>query len=78
MGAEARDLAEEVRARTGLVHIIRLLFTIGAMLSAGVLIGYLVNHSLNGTTTKTNPGFITATVVGPRFEGRDANEEPMC
>ena len=66
----------EARARTALVHIIRLLFTIGAMLSAGVLIGYLVNHSLNGSTTQTRGGVVSATVVGPRFEGRDASDQP--
>jgi lipopolysaccharide export system protein LptC len=64
---------KEARARTALVHIIRLLFTIGAMLSAGVLIGYLVNHSLNGSPTTKPPGVISATVVGPRFTGRDAH-----
>jgi lipopolysaccharide export system protein LptC len=67
---------KEARARTGLVHIVRLLFTIGAMLSAGVLIGYLINHSLNGSTVTDNPAVIAATVVGPRFEGRDAHDQP--
>lgn len=67
---------KEARARTGLVHIVRLLFTIGAMLSAGVLIGYLINHSLNGSTIIENPAVVPATVVGPRFEGRDAHDQP--
>jgi lipopolysaccharide export system protein LptC len=67
---------KEARARTALVHIIRLLFTIGAMLSAGVLIGYLVNHSLNGPATRDRSGVVSATVVGPRFEGRDASDKP--
>jgi len=68
---------KEARARTGLVHIVRLLFTIGAMLSAGVLIGYLINHLLNGSTVTEKPGsVIAATVVGPRFEGRDAHDQP--
>jgi lipopolysaccharide export system protein LptC len=66
---------KEARGRTALVHIIRLLFTIGAMLSAGVLIGYLVNHALNGSTVTEKPGVVAATVVGPRFEGRDANDQ---
>ena len=67
---------KEARARTALVHIIRLLFTIGAMLSAGVLIGYLINHSLNGPATRERTGVLSATVVGPRFEGRDAHDQP--
>lgn len=68
---------KEARARTGLVHIVRLLFTIGAMLSAGLLIGYLINHSLNGPTTPSRGGgVVSATVVGPRFEGRDAHDQP--
>jgi lipopolysaccharide export system protein LptC len=67
---------KEARARTALVHIIRLLFTIGAMLSAGVLIGYLINHALNGSTVMDKPGVVAATVVGPRFAGRDANDKP--
>jgi lipopolysaccharide export system protein LptC len=67
---------KEARARTALVHIIRLLFTIGAMLSAGVLIGYLVNHSLNGSTPPQPYGVLTATVTGPQFEGRDAHDQP--
>ncbi len=67
---------KEARARTALVHIIRLLFTIGAMLSAGVLIGYLVNHAINGSAVTEKPGIVAATVVGPRFTGRDANDQP--
>ncbi len=66
----------EARARTNLVHIIRLLFTIGAMLSAGVLIGYLINHALNGTTVVERGGVPSATVTDPRFMGRDANDQP--
>ncbi|HEX5006719.1 MAG TPA: LPS export ABC transporter periplasmic protein LptC, partial [Hyphomonadaceae bacterium] len=67
---------KEARARTNLVHIIRLLFTIGAMLSAGVLIGYLINHAINGSTVVDKPGVVAATVVAPRFAGRDANDKP--
>lgn len=67
---------KEARARTALVHIIRLLFTIGAMLSAGVLIGYLINHSLNGSTSAPATGTLAATMLNPRFEGRDAGDKP--
>lgn len=67
---------KEARARTALVHIIRLLFTIGAMLSAGVLIGFLINHALNGSAPPRDVGTLSATVLGPRFEGRDANDQP--
>lgn len=67
---------KEARARTALVHIIRLLFTIGAMLSAGVLMGYLLNHSLNGSTTIRSLPPMAATMENPRFEGRDAHDQP--
>lgn len=69
---------KEARARTALVHIIRLLFTIGAMLSAGILIGYLINHALNGAAPTRDVGSLSATVLGPRFEGRDANDQPYA
>ena len=68
---------KEARARTALVHIIRLLFTIGAMLSAGVLIGYLINHSINGgADAQKSVGTVAATMLNPRFEGRDAQDQP--
>ncbi len=69
---------KEARARTALVHIIRLLFTIGAMLSAGILIGFLINHALNGSGPARDVGTLSATVLGPRFEGRDANDLPYA
>jgi lipopolysaccharide export system protein LptC len=67
---------KEARARTALVHIIRLLFTIGAVLSAGILIGYVINNAMNfSRRTPAGPGTV-ATVVGPRFEGRDSHDKP--
>ena len=70
---------KEARARTGLVHIIRLLFTIGAMLSAGVLIGYLVNHSLNGTTTHDQTRALSAPPWWARVsKAATPTTSPMC
>jgi lipopolysaccharide export system protein LptC len=67
---------KEARGRTALVHILRLLFTIGAVLSAGVLIGYVINNAISsGRPPVSGPG-AGATVLGPRFEGRDAHDQP--
>jgi len=66
---------KEARARTALVHIIRLLFTIGAVLSAGILIGYVINNAVNSSRpAPLDPG--TRAAVGPRFEGRDSHDKP--
>ncbi len=67
---------KEARNRTALVHILRLLFVIGAVLSAGVLIGYLIKDVVDGEGAPPPPPPTAATVLGPRFEGRDANDNP--
>lgn len=66
---------KEARARTALVHILRLLFTVGTVLSAGVLMGFLVKHSLEDHTSPPPPP-MGVTVLGPRFEGRDSHDKP--
>ena len=66
---------KEARERTALVHILRLLFTVGTVLSAGVLMGFLVKHSLEDKTAPPPPP-MGVTVLGPRFEGRDSHDKP--
>jgi len=66
----------EARARTALVHILRLLFTIGAVLSAGILIGYVINNAIAASRPPVSGPGAGATVIGPRFDGRDANDKP--
>jgi lipopolysaccharide export system protein LptC len=67
---------KEARARTALVHILRLLFTIGAVLSAGVLIGFIAKDVLvSGPTVAPPP--TGATVLGPQFQGRDSQGKPF-
>lgn len=62
----------EARVRTGLVHIIRLLFTVGAVLTAGFLIGPVVQHAVfsSGAARYAAPA-TSVTVLKPRWEGRD-------
>lgn len=67
---------KEARSRTALVHILRLLFTIGAVLSAGVLFGYVINNALNAGRPPITTAGAGATVIAPRFEGRDDNDKP--
>ena len=65
------------RFHTGLIHILRLLFTVAAMVSAGFLIGPVIDHSLHSTRPVSNPGVSSVTMLGPRFTGRDANDKPF-
>lgn len=65
------------RLHTGLVHILRLLFTIAAMVSAGFLIGPVIQHSLEKTPQGANTGITSVTMIGPRFTGRDSNDKPF-
>ncbi len=67
---------KEARARTALVHILRLLFTIGAVLSAGVLVGTVINSSLAAPPVTGPTSGLSVTVLSPRFEGFDANDRP--
>ncbi|HEV7690778.1 MAG TPA: LPS export ABC transporter periplasmic protein LptC [Hyphomonadaceae bacterium] len=66
---------KEARARTALVHILRLLFTIGAVLSAGVLIGFIVKDVLAHKDGAPPPP-TGITVLGPQFQGRDSHGKP--
>src|SRR5262249_29951800 len=67
---------KEARERTALVHILRLLFTIGAVLSAGVLIGYLLNHAIRSGGAPPAAPPTGATALGPPFRGRDSAGKP--
>jgi lipopolysaccharide export system protein LptC len=67
---------KEARQRTALVHILRLLFTIGAVLSAGWLLGTLIESSLRERSTQPGAVGLSVTVHGPRFDGYDDNDRP--
>jgi len=65
------------RFHTGLIHILRLLFTVAAMVSAGFLIGPVIDHYLHSARPVSNPGVSSVTMLGPRFTGRDADDKPF-
>lgn len=67
---------KEARNRTALVHILRLVFTIGAVLSAGILVGSLFASAGGTGPTEGVTSGMSVTVLGPRFEGFDANDRP--
>ncbi|MEQ1782963.1 MAG: LPS export ABC transporter periplasmic protein LptC [Hyphomonadaceae bacterium] len=67
---------KEARQRTALVHILRLLFTIGAVLSAGWLVGTVIESSLRERTTQSSAGGVSVTVHAPRFDGFDSQDRP--
>lgn len=67
---------KEARQRTALVHILRLLFTIGAVLSAGWLLGTLIESSFRERRTEPGAAGLSVTVHGPRFDGYDDNDRP--
>ena len=67
---------KEARQRTALVHILRLLFVIGAVLSAGWLLGTLIESSLRERSTQPGAVGLSVTVHGPRFDGYDDNDRP--
>jgi len=66
----------EARRRTALVHVLRLLFTIGAVLSAGWLLGTIVESSFRERRADPGAAGLSVTVHGPRFDGYDDNDRP--
>jgi lipopolysaccharide export system protein LptC len=66
----------EARRRTGIVHILRLVFTCAAVMSAGFLLGPVVNHSLRREAPALPQSVKTITIVNPRFEGHDNQDQP--
>ncbi|MBI1359299.1 MAG: hypothetical protein GC155_03345 [Alphaproteobacteria bacterium] len=68
---------KEARRRTALVHIIRLLFTCAAVVSAGFLLGPVIEKAFApGSRPITGPT-LNVTMLNPRFEGADANGRPF-
>lgn len=67
----------QARGRTNLVGILRMLFTVGAAASAGVLLGYVVFHAISANSNVTAPPASGVTMLNPKFNGRDANGEPF-
>lgn len=67
---------KDARNRTALVHILRLLFTIGAVLSAGWLLGTVIESSLRERRTMTSAEGVSVTVHAPRFDGFDSHDRP--
>lgn len=67
----------EARWRTGLVHILRLLFTVAAMVSAGFLLGPVIDHAFNSARKGAYPtGSSSVTVLKPEFKDKDSNGRP--
>jgi lipopolysaccharide export system protein LptC len=67
---------KEARQRTALVHILRLVFTIGAVLSAGWLVGTVIESSLREHKAAAGTATVSVTVHAPRFDGFDDNDKP--
>jgi lipopolysaccharide export system protein LptC len=67
---------KEARRRTAAVHIIRLLFTCAAVVSAGVLLGPVVKKALGPTVPPLTSPTLNVTMMNPRFEGVDASGQP--
>jgi lipopolysaccharide export system protein LptC len=67
---------KDARRRTALVHILRLLFTIGAVLSAGWLLGTVIESTMRERRTQPGTAGLSVTVHGPRFDGYDDNDQP--
>ena len=67
---------KEARKRTALVHILRLVFTIGAVLSAGWLLGTIIESSFRERRADPGAAGLSVTVHGPRFDGYDDNDRP--
>ncbi len=75
-GPRRTTTLREARRRTALVHIVRLLFTIGAVLAAGLLIGPAVQHAISSGAPRYTAPALAVTMINPRFEDRDANGKP--
>ncbi|MEZ5936785.1 MAG: LPS export ABC transporter periplasmic protein LptC [Hyphomonadaceae bacterium] len=65
----------QARIHSGLVHILRLVFTSAAVISAGLLLGPMVQNALSRPTPRPAPA-VNVTILSPRFEGRDDNDNP--
>jgi lipopolysaccharide export system protein LptC len=66
----------EARRRTGIVHILRLLFTCGAVISVGLFVGPVVSNAFVRGAPVEKSAASSATLLNPRFEGRDSSGRP--
>lgn len=67
----------QARSRSDLVRLLRMLFTSGAAISAGVLIGSLAYSVISGTHGRQAfDDTQIVTMQNPRFTGRDAAGQP--
>lgn len=67
---------KDARQRTALVHILRLVFTVGAVLSAGWLLGTVIESTLRDRTVPASAAGVSITVHAPRFDGFDSQDRP--
>ncbi len=67
---------KEARRRTAVVHIIRVLFTSGAVIAAGLLMGSIISHAFSGDDRALESAATNVTILNPRFEGRDSSDRP--
>ena len=64
---------EQARQRSAMVSFLRLAFTAGAAISAGMMIGHLTANAISASPSKIErlSGDEVVTMVNPRFTGRD-------
>lgn len=67
----------QARRRTDIVYLLRALFTIGAAVSAGVLVGFIAASIASSGTTRASVSTVGVTMLNPRFDGRDASGRPF-
>ncbi len=67
----------QARRRSSLVGFLRLMFTIGAAISAGILLGHLGWHAMSSMNEATPPPASGVTMLNPRFSGRDTQGQPF-
>jgi lipopolysaccharide export system protein LptC len=67
---------KDARQRTALVHILRLVFTVGAVLSAGWILGTVIESTLRDRTAPSSAAGVSITVHAPRFDGFDSQDRP--
>ena len=68
---------KQARDRSDFVRLMRMLFTTGAAISAGVLIGSLAYSVISGNKGRVEYADAEiVTMMNPRFSGRDATGQP--
>lgn len=65
------------RRHTAMVGVMRMAFTVGAAVSAGVVLGYVISHALRSIGDVAPTPARGVTMLNPRFNGRDANDQPF-